>query len=111
MYCGVPTSAPVAVSDAEARGSGAGAGPSPASASPKSTTRTRPSGPTIALLGLKSRWTTPAACAWARPRAACRYISSTSRQPRGAWARQRASVGPATNSIATNTSPPSSPTS
>ena len=37
-------------------------------ARPKSTTRTRPSLPTIALSGLKSRWTSPASCAAARPR-------------------------------------------
>jgi hypothetical protein len=57
-------------------------------------TRTRPSAPTIAFSGLKSRWMSPAAWAAASPRPAARKGPSTARQERGC-ARIQVAEGPA----------------
>ncbi|MCB9748871.1 MAG: hypothetical protein H6713_02565 [Myxococcales bacterium] len=82
-----------------------------ARASPKSITRTRPSSPSITLSGLKSRCTSPAAWAAASPRAAARYLSTTSRHDRGCARSHARSVTPRMCSIATNTRPSCTPTS
>ena len=63
-------------------------------------TRTEPSRPIMTFCGLKSRWTTPAACAAARPRPAAMKTSSTSRQLRGCARSHASSVWPSMNSIA-----------
>ena len=71
---------------ASAAGSGVDSGSSAPlwRARPKSITRTLSSRPTITLSGLKSRWTSPASCAAARPRPAATKTRSTSRHSRGA---------------------------
>ena len=73
-------------------------------------TSTRPSVPMSTLSGLKSRWTSPAAWAAARPRPAFTNASTMSGQSRGALSQSR-SVEPSMNSIATNTRSPTVPTS
>src|SRR5258706_3068880 len=66
MYVGEPSTAPLAVSPE-----------SPIErASPKSPTRTRPSWSTSTFCGLRSRCTTPSACAAARPWQTCRKIAT-----------------------------------
>jgi hypothetical protein len=116
MYGGVPISAPrpATVASGRARfGSVAVARSSGAlkRATPKSATRTRPSSPTSRLSGFTSRWISPTACAAISPRPACTNTPTTSCHVRGASSRQRRTVRPATNSIATNTCPAYTPMS
>ena len=58
MYSGVPISSPAWVAPLDA------ASPTATRAMPKSSTATRPSGRTITLDGLRSRWITPLTWAW-----------------------------------------------
>jgi hypothetical protein len=112
MYAGVPSTAPVLVTDAGATCADfasaslvarpSSVASSASRASPKSVTRTPPSRPTITFWGLKSRCTTPAACAAASPRPAATNTSTISRQPRDGVADRNhwSMVSPSTNSIA-----------
>lgn len=65
----------------------------------------------LRFLGLKSRWTSPAACAAARPSPAWSSAARISRQPRGLAVSQPRSVWPSISSIATNTRSSATPTS
>ncbi len=119
MYAGVPSSAPsavmrrssaLAVSElAELVSASPGVsgrdGPRPSPAIPKSSTRARPSRPTITLLGLKSRWMSPASWAACRPRPALTYTATIARQSRDAARSHASSVHPSTNSMAMNVCP------
>src|SRR5262245_32725466 len=67
---------------------------------PKSVTSTRPFLFMSRLVGLKSRWTSPAAWAAARPRPASRKTRWTSRQLRDPLLSQSPTVPPSTSSIA-----------
>jgi hypothetical protein len=91
-------------------GSRGSAGTGPAErARPKSKTCTLPSRRTRTLLGLKSRWMTPTACAATRPRPAATKAATTSRHDRGRSSSQRARVTPSMYSITRKTPwPPSS---
>jgi hypothetical protein len=118
MKAGVPMTSPSCVSGEDsdgASGDAPGRESSPTAsrprARPKSVTQTRPSLPTSTLAGLKSRCTSPAACAASSPRPAARYLSSTSRQERGFSCIQSRRVPPSSSSIVTNTWPSQVPTS
>jgi hypothetical protein len=95
MYPGVPSSKPDSVSSPSSRdepcpravgscdpdvatSSSGSLFASAERARPKSTTRTRPSGDTMTLAGLKSRCNTPAVCAATSPRPAAINTRSTS---------------------------------
>jgi len=82
-----------------------------ATASPKSLTAARPLRSTSTFSGLKSRCTTPAACAAASPRPTAMNIRRIACHDRGSLTSQRASVAPSTSSIAMNTPSSSSPAS
>jgi hypothetical protein len=78
--------------------------------SPKSVTRGRPSAPTRMFSGLTSRWTSPAACAAARPRPAATKMPRISRQSRGRRSQARR-VSPSIRSIAMKSRSSRRPTS
>jgi hypothetical protein len=78
-------------------------------ARPKSITRTRPSSSIITLSGLRSRWTRPAACAAATPRATS--VNARTSSASGCARAQSRSVRPVTNSMAIHTCAPRIPTS
>ena len=80
-------------------------------ARPKSMTRTGPSLVTMTFSGLKSRCTSPAACAAARPLPAARYTSRICRRVRAPACTHAPTVMPSTNSIARKTLSPNVPTS
>ena len=80
-------------------------------ASPKSVTRARPSASMSTLSGLKSRWTSPAAWAAARPSPGCDEHRDDLFPVVAPAASQAVRVSPSTSSIATYTSSSTAPTS
>ncbi len=108
MYAAVPRMIPAAVpvwarvGDCERSPPGAAPAPSPdhALARPKSRTFTFPSGVTLTLAGLRSRWTMPFSCASSRASAICRAISSASSTGMAPRFRRSARSSPSTSSIA-----------
>src|SRR5436190_594940 len=93
MYSGVPTTKLVSVirvwNDV-------------ARAMPKSLSTARPLFSTMTFAGLRSRWTTPEACAWATARATSSRIRRSSRRSVFPSSSSSASVLPSTKSMAKN---------
>ena len=72
---------------------------SSAFARPKSSTFTTPSGRSLMLAGLRSRWMMPCSCAASRASAICLAMGSASSTGIAPWAIRSASVGPSTSSM------------
>ena len=73
--------------------------PSSALARPKSSTFTSPSGVTLTLAGLRSRWMTPLSCAASSASAICRAMPSASTSGIGPRLRRSDRSSPSTSSI------------
>ncbi len=101
MYASVPATIPGAVSDCGATVvTSASASSVSRFASPKSSTLTCPSGVTTTFPLLKSRWTTPRACACASASASCWPYRTTWSVGSGPSATRALSGCPSTSSIA-----------
>ena len=80
-------------------------------AMPKSQTLTTPAGVTIRLAGLTSPWTTPAACAAAKPSHVCAAMITACATDSGPRVIRSATLRPSTSSITRYESAPSLPKS
>jgi hypothetical protein len=80
-------------------------------ATPKSVSTTRPSRAISTLSGLRSRWTTPTACAAASASHSSTAIATASPTGSGPARRRSVSDSPATSSIVKKVSPSARPSS
>ena len=106
MYPGVPNTVPAMVNEvANFAVSSSVFCPGIFLARPKSSTLTVKSGRSLMLAGLRSRWMTPASCAYSSAAASCSAMYMTCSYGIGPRARASASVGPSTSSMI-NARPP-----